>query len=301
MTAYESYFTDFTGHIFNLYINENGRGVIPDDLRDYLYVHHDITRDEFTPSVYAFTWNETALNIVEYVDSLPENDTYIDDIYVVCPCHKKHTLPEINYQAIISGSPYYLGGPKFNWKSCEPLNDLMRREVKEETLLTLHDVDIHGNQVDNFDMVFIKNTPLPYLAQNTKLAIDYENIDIYGEWDYRYRVDRMTSHEIEAMEEKVNNFRANPKFNFNFVSYKTAIVVLGELTELLHFYTYIIHTIKPAPHIEIRPNDLGVLLIPLRLIYNRCQQHLKSKRSRSNIKFLGDQREYENLPITSDT
>jgi hypothetical protein len=291
MADYDCYFTDFTGKIFKLYINETGQGLIPDDLYDYLNIHHNIKREAFTPSVYAFTWNETALNIIEYVDFLPKENTFIDEIYVVCPCHKKHTLPEINYQAIVSGSPYYVGGPNFNWKACEPLEDLMRREVKEETFLTLNDYDIEGNPINNFDMVFINNTRLPYLAENTKLAIDYKNVDIYGEWAYRYRIDLMTSMEIQAFEDKVNNFRKNPKFNNKFVYRKIALVVLGELNELLNFYTNEILTIQPAPHIDIRPNDFGVLLIPLRLIYHRCQEDIMNKR------YLTDRREYENLPI----
>lgn len=288
---YQTYFTDFTGNIFTTSMNDDGYADISSELHNYLSIYHNIKRHKFTPSSLAFVYNECAFNIIEYIDRLNVYDKFLDDIYVVCPCHKRHDLPEIDYQSVISGNPYYLGNSWFTKRNIEPEPDAMRREVKEESFLSLYEQDVDGRVVHNFDMCFLTDTTLPYLSQNSKLCIDHYNIEIYGDWAKQRGLDLMTSDDITKLEDDLVIYRQNRNFNKNFVFHKVALMVLGGLDSLLEFYTKDIFTTPPAPHMDIRPNDFAVLLVPVRLIYMMCQKYIASKH-RSK-----DRRLSKNLPI----
>lgn len=216
---------------------------------------------------------QSAANILKYIKLLDVTDNFLDDIYVVCPCYKTENKSTIDFQASISGSPYYLGGPRFT-KKIEPKFDAMRREVKEETYLSLYDRDLHNKIVRNNDLCFLTDTELLYFTEYTKLCVDNQNIEIYGKWAKTHGIDLMTSAEIMDMEDKVYEYRENHQFNNIFIHHKISLVILGELNSLLDFYTKDIFTIEPPPHNDIPSNDFGVLLVPLRLVDILC--HKKS-------------------------
>lgn len=51
---------------------------------------------------------QSAANILKYIKLLDVTDNFLDDIYVVCPCYKTENKSTIDFQASISGSPYYM-------------------------------------------------------------------------------------------------------------------------------------------------------------------------------------------------
>lgn len=176
----------------------------------------------------------------------------------------------VGIQAMVSGTPYYLGGPQFT-KQLEPKIDAIIREVKEETFLSLYKYDIDDYPVHNHNMCFLTDTKISYIDNTTKLCVDNQNIDIYGEWAKSNGVDMMSSEEILTLEEKLSIYRKDKDFNRIFRHYKVGVTILGNLDTLLKFYTEDIHDIEEAPHIDIRPYDIGVLLVPLRIIANMCR------------------------------
>jgi hypothetical protein len=182
-----------------------------------------------------------------------------------------------------------MGDKIFRKKDVEPELDVMKREVKEETFLSLHRRDIYLRLVTNYDMCFLTNTLLPYRAENTKLCIDDQDIDIYGQWAYEHGIDQMSSKELLELEDRIVEYRKDKNFNLSFVHRKIAIMLLGDLDTLLEFYTQNIITMQPAPHSDIRPNDFAILLVPLRFMDKRCRKFV---RKASNM----DRRKFYNTP-----
>ena len=178
---------------------------------------------------------------------------------------------KIDYQGVISGSPYYIGPKNFNKTFIEPIEDTIRREVKEETFLSLYNYDMMNRIVNNYDLCFLTNTNLPIpmdknrLPPNTKLCIDYEDVDIYGKWGHYHRVDRMTPREIQNMEDRLSVYKENATFRRLYNRGKVAVMVIGEFHTLYDFYT----TVQPISQIQ---ENFGIILLPLRLVYLLAHQ-----------------------------
>ena len=49
---HQAYFTDFTGNIFEFYLDDNGSGKIPDDLHQYLLQKYNIDKNYFVKSLF---------------------------------------------------------------------------------------------------------------------------------------------------------------------------------------------------------------------------------------------------------
>jgi hypothetical protein len=261
MAQYESYFTDFSGTMFRFYLDADGNGAVPSDLKNYLFNRYNIVKHEFIPSL-QFTYAECARNLVNYVDGLHPNTRHsLNNLYVVGPAYKESHLTTIDYQAIISGSPYYVGNEHFNEREVEPLIDVMRREVKEETFLSLR------GPVHNYDLCFLRDTYLPQINATIKLVIDYDDIDVYGSWAYQKGISDMTANEIADMEGRVSVYKRNHGFRNRFNRHKIALTVIGSLDMLYNFYGGDIGSVRPPPHREIRENDFGVVLLPLNFVY----------------------------------
>lgn len=264
--AYESYFTDFTGNLFRFYLDDEGNGTIPHHLRTYLFNTYNIIKHEFIPSL-QFIYTECALNIVNYIESLhPDELDALTNLYLVGPCYKEAHRTTIDYQANISGTPYYLGNQTFDQNAVEPMFDTMKREIKEETFLSLR------QSVHNYDLCFLSDTYLPHLNETTKLAVDTENIEIYGPWAHENDLSKMTSDEINEMEHRLGSYKRDREFRNRFNQHKIALMVIGNLSTLYNFYSNDISRVSPPPHMEIRDNDLGVVLIPVSLVYNICKK-----------------------------
>lgn len=266
--AHECYFTDFTGNVFQFHLDDDGNGTVPYDLRDYLFNTYNIIKHEFIPSL-QFIYTECAHNIVNYIDRLhPDELETINTLYVVGPCYKEQQLTTIDYQAIISGTPYYIGSQVFDEQDVEPMHDVMIREIKEESFLSLH------GDVNNYDICFLKDTYLPQINETTKLVVDVDDIDIYGPWAHKNMIPEMTSDEIDEMEQRLVSYKKDRDFRNNINQYKIALMVVGDLSTVYNFYRRDISQVHPPPHMEIRSNDLGVVLIPLQLVYNICKKLL---------------------------
>jgi hypothetical protein len=268
MNQYECYFTDFTGNMFRFYLDHAGNGTVPLDLRNYLFNRYNIIKHEFIPSL-QFIYSECALNIVNYIESLhPDVIETVNSLYIIGPCYKEPQSTTIDYQVNVSGTPFYVGGPHFNERDIEPAFDTMRREIKEETWLSLHE------PVHNYDLCFLRDTYLPQTNETTKLVIDAEDIDIYGAWAHQNSISDMTSEEISDMERRLIDYKGDRDFRNRFNQHKIALTVIGNLGTLYNFYGRDILQVQPSPHVEIRSNDFGVVLVPLRLVYNLSKKLL---------------------------
>lgn len=266
--AHESYFTDFTGKIFRFYLDDQGNGKVPHDLREYLFNNYNIIKHEFIPSLH-FMYTECAINLVNYIESLHEDEwDILDNLYVIGPCYKEPQLTTIDYQAVISGTPYYVGSQHFDESKVEPPFDTMKREVKEETFLTLH------GPVNNYDICFFKDTFLSQVDDTTKFALDYDNIDIYGNWSYHNGIPHMTSKQINDIEHRLSIYKQDRDFRRKFNQHKIALILIGNLATLYNFYGRDISFVNEPPHMKLRSNDFGVVLIPLNLVYNICKKIL---------------------------
>jgi hypothetical protein len=269
-----SYFSDFSGNIFECEINKQGTGSLSLELNRYLVNTYGINKLEFALSE-RFIVPECRDRITDFVDALISfygNDYMLDHLYVVGPCYRKNRLDngeiKLDYQAIVTGTPYYLGGPVFDINEVEPTADTIHREVQEETYLSINFVDQIGNPVQNHDVCLFTDTYLPLIKPYVRPCLHVNKNPIFGAWALKYGLDRQTPQEISEMEARLLSYRkGDSNFYRDFQQQKIAVSIIGEITSLLNFYTAIVPNIPKPPHFESRINDLGVIMVPLRLIH----------------------------------